>query len=69
MMQRIAVNLENYLNLFTDIMVFPKGFNKKDEKEIFESVKLVKKLIKKLKKGDQSVFRGDTDIMSSSIFD
>lgn len=55
-MKELANAIEDYIELFEEIMIIPKEL-KKDKKEINEALELSKKLVKKLKKGDRSVFK------------
>ena len=43
--------------LLEEVMIFPKEMKKKDEKKMKDAIQLTKKLIKKLRKGDTSVFK------------
>ena len=55
-MKELGKAIEDYIELFEEIMIIPKEL-KKDKKEINEALELSKKLVKKLKKGDRSVFK------------
>lgn len=57
-MKNLADHIEKYLFLFEDIMIIPEEF-KINEKDVQSAKKIVKKLIKKLRKGDRSVFKED----------
>lgn len=56
-MKILANSIEEYLDLLTDVMVIPDDIKKKYGKEIKEGIKITKKLIQKLRKGDRSVFK------------
>ena len=55
-MHELGNAIEDYLELFEEIMIIPEEL-KKNKKEINEALELSKKLVKKLKKGDRSVFK------------
>lgn len=55
-MLNLADHIEKYLMLFEDIMIIPEEF-KINEKDVQIAKKNVRKLIKKLRKGDKSVFK------------
>ena len=57
-MKNLADHIEKYLFLFEDIMIIPEEF-KINEKDVQSAKKIVRKLIKKLRKGDRSVFKED----------
>lgn len=53
MMEEQADNLENYLNIVENYIII-KGITKKEKEK---AVKKVRKLIKKLREGDKSVYK------------
>lgn len=55
-MHELGNAIDDYLELFEEIMIIPEEL-KKNKKEINEALELSKKLVKKLKKGDRSVFK------------
>jgi hypothetical protein len=55
--RKLANHLDEYLMLLEEVMIFPKEMKKKDEKKMKDAIQLTKKLIKKLRKGDTSVFK------------
>lgn len=55
-MNELGNAIEDYIELFEEIMIIPKEL-KKNKKEINEALEISKKLVKKLKKGDRSVFK------------
>ena len=56
-MKLLASTIEEYLDLLTDVMVIPDDIKKKHGKDIKEGIKITKKLIQRLRKGDRSVFK------------
>lgn len=60
-MNNIADNIENYIELLKDVMIIPESISKKHEKRIQKALKITEKLIKKLRKGDTSVFKDRED--------
>ena len=59
-MKDLADAIEEYINCFTEIMIFPDEMSKRDREEIEEALARSRKLVKKLRKGDVSVFK-DSD--------
>lgn len=57
-MKNLADHIEKYLILFEDIMIIPEEF-KINGKDVQNAIKEVRTLIKKLRKGDKSVFKED----------
>ena len=55
-MHELGNAIDDYLELFEEIMIIPEEL-KKNKKEINEALELSKKLVKKFKKGDRSVFK------------
>ena len=54
-MYTLAQHIEDYLEVFLEVFIIPDGLRNKED-AIYESIQTVKKLIKKLRKGDTSVF-------------
>lgn len=54
-MDAIADAIEDYLEVFTDVMIIPKGI---DKDEVQDALHMCRKLVKKLRKGDKEVFKG-----------
>ena len=54
-MDAIADAIEDYLEVFTDVMIIPKGI---DKDEVQDALHMCRKLVKKLRKGDKDVFKG-----------
>lgn len=53
----LGIEIEKYLKLLKKVMILPK--KSKDKKEIIDAIETTEKLIKKLKKGDTSVFKDE----------
>nr|DAS69513.1 MAG TPA: QLQ protein [Caudoviricetes sp.] len=60
-MEKFADSIESYLHILSNIMILPEDLSKKEEKELMYSIEKAKKLVKKLKKHDRSVFRDEDD--------
>ena len=58
-MKRYADHLSEYLEIFEECIIFPKDMPKDEKEQIKYGIKKTKKLIKKLRKGDYSIFRGE----------
>lgn len=54
-MDAIADAIEDYLEVFTDVMIIPKEI---DKGEVNDALHMCRKLVKKLRKGDKTVFKG-----------
>jgi len=65
-MKKLADHIEEYLNNLEDVMIIPDDLIDEYGKQIQEGIMRTKKLIKKLRKGDKSIFRDDLD--EESIF-
>ena len=59
-LKNLADNIEEYLSLLEEVMLFPEELLD-SRKEFDDSIKTVVTLIKKLLKGDRSVFKDDED--------
>lgn len=60
-MRRVADHIEEYLEQLQDVMIIPDELIDECKEEIDEGIKRTKKLIKKLRKGDRSVFKDVDD--------
>lgn len=60
-MKRLATGLRKYLDLLDNVMVIPPDVQKKHGDRIEEGIRRTKKLIKKLEKGDKSIFKDADD--------
>jgi len=56
-MIRFADSLEEYLGEFTGVMIIPEDIDDKLKDNFSNGISVVEKLIKKLRKGDKSVFK------------
>ena len=56
-MQDLANDIETYLNAFQEVMIIPKELEEQYGAVIRASIDTTKKLIRKLRKGDTSVFK------------
>jgi hypothetical protein len=60
-MATLAQHIEDYLEVFLEVFIIPDYLRDQEDK-IYESIQTVKKLIKKLRKGDPSVFSDLDDL-------
>jgi len=60
-MNRLADAIESYLTLFTEIMIIPDDIKDKCKKKMDEGIARSRKLVKKLRKGDRSVFKASDE--------
>lgn len=60
-MDRLADAIETYLNELESVMIIPEDLLEDHGDEMKRSISLTKKLIKKLRKGDRSVFKDPED--------
>lgn len=60
-MNKLADVFENYLDELLRVMIIPKDILDDCKKDIDEATKRVRKLIKKLRKGDRSVFKDEDE--------
>lgn len=65
-MNRLADAIENYINLLEEIMIIPEEIIDECGDDVEEGIKRSKKLIKKLRNGDKSVFK-DSDEWNSLL--
>lgn len=60
-MEFLADHIEEYLELLEEVMIIPDEIMDDHGDEIEEGIKRTKKLIKKLRKGDRSVFKDEDE--------
>ena len=60
-MDKLAEAIEEYISTFFEVMIIPDNLKDKYEDQINEGRRLSEKLVKKLKKGDRSVFKDDDE--------
>ena len=60
-MIKLADAIDEYISLLTEVMVIPDDIERKYGDRIEESIAISKKLIKKLRKGDKSVFKDEDE--------
>jgi hypothetical protein len=64
-MKLLAKHIESYVYELENTMIIPEEvISDKEAKQFKEAIEMTKKFIKKLKKGDQSVFKDIDDINS-----
>jgi len=56
-MNRLADAIDEYVDLFTEVMIIPPELKDKYENKIKEGLRVTEKLVGKLRKGDTSVFK------------
>lgn len=56
-MNRLADAMESYINELESVMIIPEELLEDNGEKIKRGIKEIKKLIKKLRKGDRSVFK------------
>ena len=61
-MKKLADNIEAYIDILQEIMIIPKEIIDDCKKDIDESLERTRKLIKKLRKGDRSVFKSADEL-------
>lgn len=64
-METLAGHIEEYLNTLKEVMIIPRDMIEEHGKRIKRAIEVTAKLIKKLRKGDKSVFKDmdeDNDI-------
>ncbi len=66
-MEKIAEMIEEYLNLLEDVMIIPEELYETHHERIEKGINVTKKLIKKLKKGDRSVFNDSSKWKNQEI--
>lgn len=60
-MNKLADHIEEYINMLEEVMIIPSDMMEEYEKRIKKAIKVSKKLIDKLRKGDTSVFKDTED--------
>lgn len=60
-MDRLADAIESYISELESVMVIPEDLLEDRGEKIERGIKEIKKLIKKLRKGDRSVFKDASD--------
>lgn len=60
-MNKVADHIEEYINMLEEVMIIPKDMMEDHEKKINKAIKVSRKLIAKLRKGDTSVFKDAED--------
>lgn len=60
-MERLANSIETYLMMLEEVMVIPKSIRSKCENDIKNGIKITKKLVKKLRNHDRSVFKNKNE--------
>lgn len=66
-MNRLADVFEEYISELTDVMIIPEEIMDDCKDKIDEALKCCRKLIKKLRKGDTSVFKDPDEWEHCSI--
>lgn len=56
-MRKLADHIEKYIETLQEVMIIPEDLQKEYGERISHGIKLSKKLIQKLRKGDKSVFK------------
>jgi hypothetical protein len=60
-MDKIAEHIEIYINTLEEVMIIPQDMMKSHGERIEKAIKVSRKLIKKLRNGDKSVFKDEDD--------
>lgn len=60
-MEKLADHIEEYLDLLKEVMIIPDEIYHEYGDKIKEGIKRTERLIKKLRKGDRSVFKDPDD--------
>lgn len=60
-MNKLADHIEEYINMLEEVMIIPSDMMEDHEKRINKALEVSRKLIKKLRKGDSSVFKDAED--------
>jgi hypothetical protein len=60
-MNRLADDIEEYMIVLNKVMIIPEDMRKECEPLIKEGKKRTEKLIKKLRKGDKSIFKDEDE--------
>lgn len=68
-MAKLAEIIEEYIDQLESVMIIPEDVMRKHGDKIKEAIKRCKKLVKKLKKGDRSVFKDPDEWERYSLSD
>ena len=60
-MRKLADHIEKYIEVLEEVMIIPEDLQKEYGERINHGIKISKKLIQKLRKGDKSVFKEQED--------
>lgn len=60
-MNKLAEHIEEYIDMLEEVMIIPSDMKEEHGKRIEKALEVSKKLIKKLRKGDSSVFKDAED--------
>ena len=60
-MNKLADHIEEYIDMLEEVMIIPSDMKEEHGKRIEKALEVSKKLIKKLRKGDSSVFKDAED--------
>ncbi len=60
-MENLADGIEEYLDCLKDIIIFPDELKREVKPKMKRAMKTVEELIKKLRKGDKSVFKDEEE--------
>lgn len=60
-MCKLADHIETYIDTLQEVMIIPENLMKEYEERINDGIKICKKLIQKLRKGDRSVFKDEDE--------
>ena len=60
-MNKLAEHIEEYIDMLEEVMIIPSDMKEEHGKRIEKALEVSKKLIKKLRKGDTSVFKDTED--------
>jgi hypothetical protein len=60
-MRKLAEHIEEYVDTLEEVMIIPEELQKEYGDRIHDGLKVTRKLIEKLRKGDRSVFKDKED--------
>ena len=60
-MNKLAEHIEEYIDMLEEVMIIPSDMKEEHGKRIEKALEVSKKLVKKLRKGDSSVFKDAED--------
>ena len=60
-MNKLAEHIEEYINMLEEVMIIPSDIKEEHGKRIEKALDVSKKLVRKLRKGDSSVFKDTED--------